>query len=127
VVCGWLQFAVCVSLFPVPLPVPGFFLASDLTVLPCSPQDACLGVNASAVVAAFSEPAAAGQLRCEHFLGVPRALVCASSYVRLAGGGVGWGDVLHFIPADAHVVHNWGGGGHTRAVLRVMRIARCSW
>jgi hypothetical protein len=57
------QHAECVALFPQPLPMPGFYAASLTTFISCVPADACPGVSASAVAAAFSDPVASGDFR----------------------------------------------------------------
>ena len=63
---AYLQSAECVALFPLPLPKPGFYAESMTKFVSCVPTAACPGVNASAVAAAFSIPAASGVLRCDH-------------------------------------------------------------
>ena len=49
-----LQNAVCVPLFPVPLPKPGFFSTSMTSFSSCVPASACPGVDAQLVSASYS-------------------------------------------------------------------------
>jgi hypothetical protein len=58
------QNAECVPLFPVPLPTVGSFASNFSSFVSCNPSVACLGVNSSAVLAAFSDPVVMGPLRC---------------------------------------------------------------
>ena len=47
------QNAACVALFPVPLPLPGFYSASLTSFSSCVPASACPGVDAQLVSTAF--------------------------------------------------------------------------
>jgi hypothetical protein len=94
------QNAECVALFPLPLPKPGFYADSMTKFVSCVPAAACPGVNASAVAAAFSIPAASGALRCVPFSNLHAPVERAMSHspgVLAAGCGmcttVRYGDV----------------------------------
>ncbi len=48
------QNAACVALFPVPVPLPGFYSTSLTQFSSCVPASACLGVDVQRVTASFS-------------------------------------------------------------------------
>ncbi len=48
------QNAACVALFPIPVPLPGFYSTSLTQFSSCVPASACLGVDVQRVTASFS-------------------------------------------------------------------------